>query len=179
VVLNPYRSVRTPIVECHDIPNREVLEWLSTCSRHHALVMEVVRPRGMLPIYKELVDTAIWIGRFQQMWDPAATNDHSPGGNGFFEITREQVKRAILGKMNGKDSQLRAATIDLFGGKDRAIGKKASAGPLYDIKSDMWSALAIAIAWWKRSVDGEEACERSHERYHLTEAWKKFEARTW
>jgi hypothetical protein len=35
--------------------------------------------------------------------------------------------------------------IDRFGpGKEKAIGRKATPGPLYGVKKDIWSALAIA-----------------------------------
>lgn len=39
------------------------------------------------------------------------------------------------------------ALIDRFGGKDAAIGRKATPGPLYGITKDLWSALAIAITY--------------------------------
>ncbi len=31
--------------------------------------------------------------------------------------------------------------------KDAAIGKKAAPGPLYHVKSHLWAALAVALAW--------------------------------
>src|SRR3990167_6090451 len=47
-----------------------------------------------------------------------------------------------------KDGNIRAALIDRFGpGKDRAIGRKATPGPLFGVSSDVWSALAIAVTF--------------------------------
>ena len=44
-----------------------------------------------------------------------------------------------------KDSNIRQALLDRFGGKDIAVGTKADQGPLYGIKKDVWSALAIGV----------------------------------
>ena len=45
-----------------------------------------------------------------------------------------------------KDTNIRQALIDHYGGsKAEAIGVKAKPGPLYGIKADEWSALAIAL----------------------------------
>jgi len=43
------------------------------------------------------------------------------------------------------DASIRQALIDRFGGKDAAIGRKASPGPLHGIAADVWSALALAV----------------------------------
>jgi hypothetical protein len=44
-----------------------------------------------------------------------------------------------------KDANIRQAILDRFGGKEKAIGKKANPGPLYGVKSHLWSALAVAL----------------------------------
>jgi hypothetical protein len=44
------------------------------------------------------------------------------------------------------DANIRASLIDRYGpGKDSAIGSKRSPGPLYGLKGDEWSALAVAL----------------------------------
>jgi hypothetical protein len=35
--------------------------------------------------------------------------------------------------------------MDRYGGKAKAIGTKAAKGPLFGLKQDMWSALAVAL----------------------------------
>ena len=45
-----------------------------------------------------------------------------------------------------RDANIRQALIDRYGpGKDRAIGRKLSPGPLYGLSGDCWSALAVAV----------------------------------
>jgi hypothetical protein len=48
--------------------------------------------------------------------------------------------------VRANDANIRAALIDRFGpGKDKAVGRKATPGPLFGLKGDEWSALAIAL----------------------------------
>lgn len=62
-------------------------------------------------------------------------------------ITRQEVKKALLGKTTGGDSEIRQAVIDRFGGKETAIGKKKTPGPLYGVTKDCWAAIAIVEAY--------------------------------
>jgi hypothetical protein len=51
---------------------------------------------------------------------------------------------------------VRQALIDKFGpGKELAIGKKASQGPLYGLTGDFWAALGVAV-----TASETEAIER-------------------
>ena len=52
------------------------------------------------------------------------------------------------------DLKYRAALIDRFGGKDKAIGCKSAPGPLYSVKADAWSALALATTFADRGASG-------------------------
>lgn len=56
----------------------------------------------------------------------------------------------ICGRANASDTNIRAALIDLWGGKEKAIGKKATPGPLHGISKDVWAALAVAITYAER-----------------------------
>jgi hypothetical protein len=52
---------------------------------------------------------------------------------------------------------VRASLIDRFGPyKEKAIGKKATPGPLFGIHADEWSALAIAVTWYDLHKDDPE-----------------------
>lgn len=89
---------------------------------------------------KEIFDSVFWSGRFAQAWSPRP----------FDRILRSKV-RAHLQASKGGDAAVRQALIDRFGPyKEVAIGKKASPGPLYGIRADEWSALAVAVTWWDR-----------------------------
>jgi hypothetical protein len=86
---------------------------------------------------KEIFDSVFWSGRFAQAWHPRP----------FDRILRSRV-RGHLQCGKGGDSAVRQALIDRFGPyKETAIGKKASPGPLFGIRADEWSALAIAVTW--------------------------------
>jgi len=55
------------------------------------------------------------------------------------------VKLHLCKVSQAKDMHIRQALIDMYGGKDAAIGKKATPGPLYAVKSHAWAALALGI----------------------------------
>ncbi len=104
----------------------------------HHLAVEMMQARGM-PFSNEEMRTLVWLGRFIQAWNGPCT-----------DIFRKDVKMHLCGQTKANDSNIRAAIIDTFGGKAVAVGKKATPGPLYGIKADLWSALAIAITYASR-----------------------------
>lgn len=118
---------------------------LNRLERHGTvpLVIETVSMGGMIA-GKEVFDTCIWIGRFEQA---AKTS-----GATVSLIKRMDIKMHLCGSSRAKDANVRQALIDIYGpGKEAAIGSKAKPGPLHGIKSDMWSALAIATVFHLRS----------------------------
>ena len=104
------------------------------------LVVEMIASYGM-PVGAEVFQTCVWIGRFVQAW----LGEH-------VTITRGAVKLQICGSMRAKDGNVRAALIDRFGGKERAIGKKANKGPLWGVSGDVWAALAVAVTYAERTA---------------------------
>jgi hypothetical protein len=103
------------------------------------VVIETIFPRGT-SVGLETMDTQFWAGRFAECADRQKTPWH--------KIDRQDVRFAICGSLNTDDASVRTALIDWYGGsKEAAIGKKAKPGPLWGIKEDMWSALAIALAF--------------------------------
>jgi hypothetical protein len=101
-------------------------------------VIEMVACYGMA-VGAEVFETCYWIGRFAQQWDDETT---------LHRMFRREVKMHLCGCNNAKDANVRQSLIDRFGpGKDKAIGKKASQGPLYGVSGDVWSALAVAVTF--------------------------------
>lgn len=97
------------------------------------VAIEMVACYGM-PVGKEIFETCLWIGRFmERAVSPVEL------------VYRLQVKTHFCHSARAKDANVRQAIIDRFGGKEKAVGKKASPGPLYGVKSHLWSALAIAL----------------------------------
>lgn len=108
-----------------------------TCASH--LVIEHIANMGM-SVGQSVFDTCLWSGRFIEAW----------WDQPFSLIKRREVKLHLCGNMRAKDSNIRTSLIDKFSnglGKDVAIGKKASPGPLFGVSADVWSALAIAVTW--------------------------------
>jgi hypothetical protein len=95
------------------------------------LAIEMVASYGM-PVGREVFETCVWIGRFQQAWrDPEAVR----------LIYRKDVKLHLCGSPRAKDANIRQALIDRLG----SIGTKAQPGPLYGVKSHAWAAVAVAV----------------------------------
>lgn len=103
------------------------------------VVVEMVASYGM-PVGAEVFETVWWSGRFHE-----AVIRHGHEGA---RLPRKDVKLAICNHPRANDATIRQALIDRFGGKDKAIGKKAAPGPLYGLKADCWQALALAVTWW-------------------------------
>jgi hypothetical protein len=99
--------------------------------RKMILVMEMIGSMGMA-VGKEVFETCVWIGRFMEAW-PGVTK----------LVYRNQIKVHLCGTTKAKDTNIRQALIDMYGGS-KAIGTKKEPGPLYCVKSHAWSALAVA-----------------------------------
>ena len=104
-----------------------------------AVVIEQVESYGMA-VGREVFGTVFAAGRMYQAM-------HSRGCVTAL-MPRRAVKLHLCHSAKAKDSNIRQALIDRFGGKDKAIGKKASPGPLYGIRADEWQALALGVTWW-------------------------------
>lgn len=115
------------------VPNYEVLEYL-VGERYDLLAVEMVASYGM-PVGREVFETCVWIGRFVERADAD-----------WRLVYRGDVKLHLTHSRRAKDANVRAALIDKYGpGKERAVGLKASPGPLYGLTGDCWSALAVAV----------------------------------
>jgi len=95
------------------------------------LAIEMMKARGM-PTSNDEFRTLVWIGRFQQAWhDPEAVR----------LVYRQDVKLHVCGSMKAKDSNIRAALIDLVGPQ----GTKKAPGPTHGVSSHAWAALGVAV----------------------------------
>lgn len=98
------------------------------------LAVEMIASYGMA-VGAEVFETCVWIGRFVQAW-----------GGPHSLVYRKDVKLFLCGTTKAKDANIRQCLIDLHGpGKEAAIGTKKAPGPLYGVRADEWSALAVAI----------------------------------
>lgn len=129
-----------------DEGNYELLQRLrqQAWCRSDVLVIEQIAAMGMA-VGAETFETCVWSGRFIEAWTGGSA------ARAWARLKRHEIKQTICGTQKAKDPNIRQALIDRFGGKDAAIGKKKTPGPLYGISGDEWSALAVAIAWWERN----------------------------
>jgi hypothetical protein len=143
-----YWPGRRMVMEAGKVLNTQLLMMLRDWSADEGaptLVVEMIASYGM-PVGAEVFETCVWIGRFLQTWTgPSET------------LYRTAIKHHVCGSTRAKDGNVRQALIDAFGGKEKAIGKKASPGPLYAIKGDMWSALAVAVTYADRIEQAKAA----------------------
>jgi hypothetical protein len=103
------------------------------------LAIEMIASYGM-PVGREVFETVVWIGRFQQAWgEPDAVR----------LVYRRDVKLHLCGTSKAKDPNVRQALLDLFprsgGGATPQVGTKSQPGPLYGVSTHAWPALAVAV----------------------------------
>lgn len=102
------------------------------------LVIEMIASYGM-PVGKTVFETCVWIGQFISHWW---------WSDDYMLIYRSEIKTHLCNSVRAKDSNIRQALIDRFGGsRDKAIGTKKNQGVLYGISKDLWSALAVAVTY--------------------------------
>lgn len=131
---NSLHSVQSAEVEKD---SRGVSSPFTGCSH---FVIEMISSYGM-PVGKEVFETCVWIGRFLEAIQQRAGVVPSL-------MFRRDVKLHLCNSARAKDGEIRQALIDRYGpGKERAIGLKASPGPLYSVKADVWQALALAVTF--------------------------------
>jgi len=115
-------------------PNETLMLGVQSMRAPCDLAIEMIASYGM-PVGREVFETCVWIGRFQQAW-------HTPSAVRL--IYRREVKLHLCGTTKAKDPNVWQALLDKFGG-ETAVGRKASPGPLYGVKSHARAALAVAI----------------------------------
>jgi hypothetical protein len=128
VVFDEGRIVAAGIAE-----NHEMIELISEAKNCDELACEMIASYGMA-VGRETFETCVWIGRFIQQWV-------SDNGKTWGFIYRKDVKIHLCGSMKAKDANIRQALLDRFG----QVGTKKNPGPLFGVKSHIWSALAVAV----------------------------------
>lgn len=137
----------------YDVDNKTVVDWYKTKNdrvrtfvwryegdfKPSFLAIEEIKSYGNV-IGDSTIQTCVWIGRFLEMWDWNLYRDEEA-----FLIPRKEVVTHICNNPKAGDKNVRQALIDRWGGKQEAIGLKATPGPLYGLKEDGWSALAVAV----------------------------------
>ena len=119
--------------------NNVVRELLYDRPQVQHVVCEDIECFGMA-VGSETFQTVRWTGRFEEI----CFRESLP----FDLVARSAVKLHLCGSRTARDPNIRMALLDRFGpGQDKAIGTKATPGPLYGVAGHAWSALALAVTW--------------------------------
>jgi hypothetical protein len=128
--------------------------WFGAHEMDIFVVIETVES-FMLKVGKDVFETCIWIGRFQEAWERSSMKGVRMVTRGDEKIVlcgAKNYKDPITGKQKGvSDAVIRRAVMSRFpstgGGKTPVVGTKKQPGPLYTVKGHAWSALAVALTF--------------------------------
>ena len=89
-----------------------------------------------MPVGKEVFETCVWIGRFQQAAPIGMRLEY-----------RKDVKLHHCYSVKATDSNITQALIDRFacGVRNRGKGTKDDPGWFYGFRADIWQAYALAV----------------------------------
>jgi hypothetical protein len=115
-------------------PNERVLDVLDTYALVGSIAIERIEPRYGLRMGWETIETCEWVGRFVQAAHPVPAT----------LLRRSDILRHLgVASKGSADSGVRAALLDRWGG----LSSCRKGGPLYGVKTHIWSALSVAVAY--------------------------------
>lgn len=123
----------TRIINAGVVGNAVMLQRVRESSDE--IVIEMVASMGMA-VGREVFETVLWIGRFIE-----ASNGNA------HRLFRKDIKLHLCGTPRAKDANIWQVIVDRFGGKETAIGRKKTPGPLYGVSSHARAALAVGLCW--------------------------------
>ena len=96
---------------------------------------------------RSIFETCYWIGRFVEAWCRGSAEIHAGQHKPWtFVYRRADVFKYLCPEGRPNDAAVRVAIGNRYGGDIRkAKGTKNNKGPLYGMKGDIFSALAVAI----------------------------------
>lgn len=128
-----------PIVDFGLVDNYALIPIISSL-QYEKLVIEMISSYGM-KVGNTVFQTCVWIGRFIQ----TACYCNKP----WETISRVTIKTQVCGTPRSNDAGVRAALIYKFG----EPGTKKNPGGTYGITKDVWSSLAVCVAWSKLNAE--------------------------
>ena len=128
--------------DCGVMQNEFVVQSLVGCWKGSPTIVEKIESYGMA-VGAEVFETVFWTGVFAAEF--GMENTH--------RLPRREVKLALCGSPRAKDANIRQAILDIYGGKDAAIGNKKNPGPLYLVKSHAWAALAVGLTYIRQTQE--------------------------
>jgi len=133
------------VVDSGWIDNFDVRVRVSYYARERKrIAVEMIASYGMA-VGASVFNTCVEIGRMVEV-----AKAHGVDAELVF---RKDVKLHVCGSPRAKDANIRQALIDTYG----PVGTKKQPGPLYGVKSHVWSALAVAVTAEAAIVAGPSA----------------------
>lgn len=117
------------VIDCAWIDNHEIRDVIAMNRRKRTIAIEMIASYGMA-VGADVFSTCVEIGRMVEA-----------AGGSVSLVFRRDVKLHLCGSARAKDANIRQALLDRFG----PVGTKKTPGPLYGVKSHIWSALAVAV----------------------------------
>lgn len=127
------------VIDCGIADNQIVLTMISDNAwgdDWHAstlVAIEMIASYGM-PVGREVFETCLWIGRYQQAY-------YTKAGVLPKLVYRKDVKLHLCQSPRAKDPHIRQALIDRLG----PVGTKKQPGACFGVSSHMWAALGVAV----------------------------------
>lgn len=127
------------------LPNDDLLKliqtyfkWVDPATAHVAI--EMVASYGM-PVGREVFDTCVWVGRYQQALHH--THPYLPVDL----VYRRDIKLHFCGNPRAGDANIRRALVDRFtpGAANHGKGTKHEPGWFHGFTRDVWAAYALAV----------------------------------
>lgn len=120
---------------------REIKDWKFNLVTNYVAI-EMVACYGM-PVGKEVFETCVWIGRFQEAIETMLRKDVK-------FIYRKDEKMNLCNSMKAKDSNIVQALIDRFAPNtsNKGKGTKKEQGWFYGFKKDIWQAYAVGVTYY-------------------------------
>jgi len=124
-----------------DIPNEEFIDLLRHCYDVDLVACEMIASQGMA-VGKDTFETVRWIGKFEQRLEDGIAIP-------WLLVYRSSIKAHICGRANAKDGNVITALVDRWDPQRRfgkyGKGTKKNPGPMYQMSSHVWQALAVAV----------------------------------
>ena len=121
------------IKECGIYENSRLYNLLAIMAKKDEtdFVIEMIKSYGNV-MGDTTIETCVWIGKFESAWAYEINR-----------LTRKTIVTYLCHNPRAKDKNVIQALKDKYG----PVGTKSNPGPLYGVKKDIWSALAVSTVW--------------------------------
>lgn len=137
------------VIEKGKIDNIDLLDLLLFWQEKYEwkidyFAIEGIQSYGMA-VGKSVFETCYFIGRLIEAGKRDLEIKHTM-------IYRMEEKMCLCHSTKAKDSNIRQALIDRFG----EVGTKKNPGYFFGFKSDIWSAMSVAVTFYDKYLKGDE-----------------------